>query len=430
MKDLLAELGNPQETFKSIHIAGTSGKGSTTTILSNLLCAHDFKVGTIVSPHILDIRERVQLNNALLSEEKFGRYYFEIEPSINKVNEGYSKSPVTYFEVMVALAYYAFAKEKVDYAVIETGLGGLLDGTNTISRADKLSIITSIGLDHTHILGNTLTKIARQKAGIFNERSRCFSLQLPKRVVQVLQSTADERMATLTIIKNETNYKVHSNGKFDFKYEGLNLEDIELNLHGRYQIENTSLALAALQELALRDEWSTNKNLVYETLRSINFVARFNIIKKGDCTLIIDGAHNPQKMKAFTKSLRALLPDRKFFFFIAFKAGKDISNMLKYITPIAKHIYVSNFFIDKTCTVVESIDPKLVTKELRLFGYKNYSIINPGAICDLICDQTGDFVMTGSLYFISDQLTRHMHLRNKKKHVDLNQELECIKNNS
>src|SRR3989344_5192458 len=157
-KQLLSLLGNPQNKLKTIHVAGTSGKGSTAMALSHILVAHGFKVGLTVSPHVYDIRERCQINNRAITTKKFQTYLSQILPVIEKLKKR-TKVP-TYFEALVALAFVAFAAEEVDYAIVETGMGGLLDATNTVDRDDKLCLLTKIGYDHTQILGNSLEEIA------------------------------------------------------------------------------------------------------------------------------------------------------------------------------------------------------------------------------------------------------------------------------
>lgn len=161
-KDFLHLLGDPQEKLKIIHVAGTSGKGSTCYLISSLLESQGFKVGLHQSPHLTDVTERFQINNQNISKEDFVDYLNKIIPAIEKIKH------ITYFEILVGLAFYIFNDKKVDYAVMETGLGGWYDGTNVVSRPDKLSVITKIGLDHTAILGETIEKIALQKAMITN----------------------------------------------------------------------------------------------------------------------------------------------------------------------------------------------------------------------------------------------------------------------
>src|SRR5574344_2950696 len=167
MKLLMEYLGNPQDDLKVIHVAGTSGKTSTTYYIRALLQASSLKTGLTISPHIATIRERIQINGELVEEDSFVDYFNEFYDGV----QGFDPKP-TFFELVTAFAYWVFKKEKVDYAIIETGLGGRLDATNVVERTDKVSIITPIGFDHTDILGNTLKSIAGEKAEIIQPGSK------------------------------------------------------------------------------------------------------------------------------------------------------------------------------------------------------------------------------------------------------------------
>ena len=202
MRTLAEVLGNPQEKYQVIHIAGTSGKGSTAAMISTMLTSHGFKIGLQVSPHLLDIRERVQINNELLSKEKFVTYLNEIAPHVEKVSRG-DCGQVTYFEILVALAYYAFWKEEVVYAVMETGMGGLYDGTNIIQNPEKLAVITRIGHDHTSILGKTLPEITQQKAGIIHQGNMVITVDQPESMLNVIKKAVEKQHSLLKIIRKK-----------------------------------------------------------------------------------------------------------------------------------------------------------------------------------------------------------------------------------
>src|SRR3989338_6614462 len=173
-KYFLHLLGRPQEKLKIIHVAGTSGKGSTCYLISSLLASQGFKVGLHQSPHLTDVTERFQINNQIISKEELVNYLNKIIPMVNLVGKTFHGS-LTYFEILIGLAYLIFYEKKIDYAVMETGLGGWFDATNVVERSDKLAILTKIGLDHINILGKTIEEIALQKAMIINEKSQAIS---------------------------------------------------------------------------------------------------------------------------------------------------------------------------------------------------------------------------------------------------------------
>jgi dihydrofolate synthase/folylpolyglutamate synthase len=201
IRRLLNELGNPQNKIQVIHIAGTSGKGSTSTILSTILTSQGFKTGLFISPHMISLNERIQINNLNISDEDFINVYEKVKTIIIKINKK-EEQEVTFFEALTAMAFYHFAEQKVDYAVIETGLGGIVDPTNIVEDKDKIAIITKIGFDHTDILGKTLTLIAKQKAGIIHNKNVCISAAQKPQVTKVLESACQSTKSNFFQIGN------------------------------------------------------------------------------------------------------------------------------------------------------------------------------------------------------------------------------------
>ncbi|MDO9028430.1 MAG: Mur ligase family protein, partial [Candidatus Roizmanbacteria bacterium] len=328
-KYFLKLLGDPQNKLKVIHIAGTSGKGSTCYLISSLLKAHGFKVGFHQSPHLTDVRERFQINNQIISKEEFIFYLNKIIPIINMVGKTFHGS-LTYFEILVGLAYLIFLDKKVDYAVMETGLGGWYDATNVVERPDKLAVLTKIGLDHTNILGKTIKEIALQKAMIINNKSQVISInQLPS-AKKVIEEVVRKKQAKVIFV-TKNNFK--------------------LNLIGEYQKENASLALESLRFLGKRDRFLINQEKIKKVFATAHFPGRFDVKKaclpagrSKEKTVVFDGAHNPQKMLAFINALIKEYPDKKFNFLLAFKSGKDYKKILKIITPWADSITLTSFF--------------------------------------------------------------------------------------
>lgn len=406
-KHLLKLLGSPQDKLKVIHIAGTSGKGSTSFIISTILGSQGFKVGLSLSPHLLDIRERFQINNKLISKEEFVKYLNEIVPAVEKTSKTKFGAP-TYFEILVSLAYYIFQKVGVDYAVMETGLGGMLDGTNVVSRKDKIAVITKIGHDHTKILGNTLYEIALQKAGIIKPNNVVITTKQQFRVLRVFEKAALVNNSKLYVIdKNNTkNISLVPNPTFTFKFNDLLLKDIELKMLGSFQVQNCSLALAVVILLSRRNKFLLDGKCLKESLKNCLFMGRMQKVIKDGHTIIIDGAHNPQKMKEFTKNLKIYFPKQKFVFLIGFKKGKDYKNILKYIVPIAEKLFVTSFFNQTKFQGISvlSENPQNITRILEDLSFKKYEIYknNGDALKALIKHKGAVKVITGSLYLISE----------------------------
>ncbi|MDO8497561.1 MAG: Mur ligase family protein [bacterium] len=411
-KYLLILLGEPQNKLRVIHVAGTSGKGSTCHLIYNILQSQGFKVGFHVSPHLNDLRERFQINNTLIPIEEFCQYLNEVIPFVEKMKDTEFGLP-TYFEMIVAFAYYVFYKKRVEYVVMETGLGGLYDATNVVDREDKIAVITRIGHDHTEILGKTLDKIAFQKAGIIYSRNTVITIQQSPKVLKVIQTEANKKQAKFYIIrpKNISHTTLIPQPQFDFHFFDYTLSGIKLGLLGSFQIENASLALGVILLLSRKDNFTVDVDRLKHSLRTSLFPGRMQIVKSKGQTIVIDGAHNPQKMKMFIQNLKIYFPDQKYTFLIAFKRGKDYKPMLKYILPEAKKIIITSFFNESQGLRILAEDPLVIAKILEKLHFKNYIIIPDtfSALEELYKDTSPIKVITGSLYLIGEVYSKLRH---------------------
>lgn len=403
--EFLKLLGSPQNKIPCIHVAGTSGKGSTSFMIGSFLHTLGFKVGLHLSPHLLDIRERALINNLLIDEKKYIRYFEQIIPMIEKMRNS-SFGMITYFEVLVGLTYYIFAQEQVDYMVIEVGLGGRYDGTNIIDRPDKLSIISKIGLDHVQVLGNTRAKIAYQKAMICMEKGTMISIFQTPSVEKMIKSIANEKKAELFLIekKNIKNSSlIGEKTQFSLVWNEVEYKKILIGLFGLHQAENAALAIASVLYLGKRDHFDVDMEKVRTCAKSLRFKGRMDIIKQKNKKIIIDGAHNEQKMKAFLKALSAIEINKKYTFVIAFKKGKDYKKMLHLIIPFAQKVIITTIFSESQDLFHFSTDPNIIKDELNHLGFMNITIIEKiKMVRDYIYNCKTDVVVTGSLYLLGD----------------------------
>lgn len=383
MRYFLSFLGSPENKLKLIHIAGTAGKGSTCYLISSLLTAHGYKVGLHLSPHLTDVRERFQINNKIISKKDFVLYLNKVIPFIEKV-ESSIYGDLSYFEVLVGLAFYIFEKEKVDYAVIETGLGGWYDATNVIERKDKIAVLTKIGFDHMEILGKTLKDIAMQKAMIIKKNNLAISTRQKKVAEKVIKQIA----------KNQ-------NSKLIFAGETL---PFFVNLIGDYQRENASLALKTVRTVGQRDGFEVKDKTVKKVFGQAKFIGRFDIRRFKGKTVVLDGAHNQPKMKAFSSNLKQRFPNEKFLFLIAFKKGKDYKSMLRYIVSLASKITVTSFFVNNQDLIHLSEKPEAIVEELERFKFRDYQIIaDPKKAFKTVVDiPKSKVIITGSLYLLGE----------------------------
>ncbi len=383
MRYFLSLLGSPQNKLKVIHVAGTAGKGSTCYFISSLMAAHGFQVGLHLSPHLTDVRERFQINNKIIPKEKFVLYLNKVIPSINTVEDS-EFGKLSYFEVLVGLAFYIFEKEKVDYAVIETGLGGLYDATNVVDRKDKTCVINKIGFDHMEILGKTLKEIAFQKAMIIQKNNLAVSTTQENEAMKVIKQVA----------KNNNSKLIFAGERFDFF----------VNLIGDYQRDNASLAFTAVKELSKRDGFLLDRDKIKRVFRQAKFIGRFDIKNINGKTVVLDGAHNQPKMEAFSKALTKQFPRQRFNFLLSFKKGKDYQSMLRYLVPLASKITITSFFTDNQDLIQLSEKPETIGKQLEVIGFKDYkTITDPKKGLTTVFDESkGIVVITGSLYLLGE----------------------------
>ncbi len=394
-KYFLHLLGNPQEKLKIIHVAGTSGKGSTCYLISSLLIDQGFKVGFHQSPHLTDMTERFQINGKRISQKKFVSYLNKIIPMVNMVGKTFHGS-LTYFEILVGLAYFIFYDKKIDYVVMETGLGGWYDATNVVERSDKLAVLTKISLDHTNILGKTLAEIAFQKAMIINENSQAISIDQDVKAEKVIKQVVKDKQARIMFV-GEIYHLNNDRAKM--------VNNFRLNLIGEYQKENAGLALAVVNFLGKRDGFVISQEKIKKVFATAYFPGRFDVKKINGKTVIFDGAHNPQKMEAFIGSLIKKYPDKKFNFLLAFKKGKDYQDMLKIIilkTAVHK-IILTTFFTENQDMINLSEKPLIVGQQLKKIGFNNFEInLSLKKAWEIILNKKEPIVVTGSLYLIGE----------------------------
>jgi len=408
-RKFLELLGNPQEKLRVIHVAGTSGKGSTSALIAELLKSHGVRVGLHLSPHILDVRERVQVDGEILTEVNFCSYLEDLLPLIEELEKTKFGMP-TYFETLVVLAFYSFWKEKVEFAVMETGLGGLLDATNVVNRKNKICVLTRIGLDHTEILGKTYPEIAFQKAGIIHGGNLVVALEQSPEVNQVFAQVAEKKGADLQILVAKKHFlpleaSLEIGNSFDFEWKNVHLLKVQLGIYGDFQIENAALALATFCEVA-NSNFVLNEVKIRDTLEHFSLPARMQIVQVGKKRFMIDGAHNEQKMQAFLDSLVKLFPKRKFAFLLAFKRGKDFQAMTQCIMKVASHITLTTFFTLNQDMPHLSTSPELVAEFLEKEGFQDYEIVeNPEeALQKNLSRMEEMLIVTGSLYLAGEIL--------------------------
>jgi len=376
MQHLMKGLGDPQEKLRIIHVAGTSGKTSTSYYVADMLKRAGKTVGLTVSPHVDSVNERVQINGQKLSEQDFCNAlgeFLEI-PTVQQTK-------ASYFGLLAAFAYWYFAHKQVDYAVVEVGMGGRLDATNVVARPDKLCVITDIGFDHMHMLGNTIAAIATEKAGIIQEENMVLVARQDEEALQVIRARANEKHAELTIIA-----------------QSAEAPDV-LPL---FQRRNWSLAKAAVETLAVRDEFQVSLQTL-QASAAVRVPGRMEVTKWKGKTLICDGAHNAQKIAALTGSIAQKYPGQKAVVLLSFIEGKDtaLADSMKSLQSIADRIIVTKFENAQDMSR-KSIEPAQIAEAATTAGFSEVRVIEDPeeALQVLEGDAHQLCVITGSLYLL------------------------------
>lgn len=327
MKNLLRKLDNPQDKIRTVHIAGTKGKGSTTAMTAAMLEAQGLRVGTYTSPHLIDLRERICINGEMIGQDDFAKYVRQIEPIVKKL-----KPLPTYFDVITAIAFRYFADQKVDIAVIETGLGGRLDSTNVIKP--EVSAISSISFDHMQQLGYSLAKIAAEKAGIFKPGVPAISVSQVPEVEAVLKRVAGEVGAPLDICGSsiEFSYRFEASRMGGRQYRVClttntsKYEHITVPLYGEHQALNCGLAMAIIDRLKGRG-FPIDDGKAMEGLAKAAISGRMELIKQTP-KIMVDAAHNAASVDALMRAIGQHVPYDSLVVIFGCCGDKDIEGML------------------------------------------------------------------------------------------------------
>jgi len=335
MRDFLDLLDNPQQNYKVIHIAGTKGKGSTGAMIASILNRSGLKTGFYTSPHMIDFNERIRIGDEQISHQEIINYINKLKPMIERVPE------LTTFEIITGLAFKYFADRKIDYGVIEVGMGGRFDATNVV--LPQLSIITSISFDHTKVLGKTLKKIAFEKAGIIKKGIPVIVSKQKSSPLEEIKRIAFERKARMVYAPDLYFVKT---GQYSLKGQSFTLQrnkqkpiDIFISLLGDHQIDNAVTALACIEELR-RQGIHIDSDAISFGFKNINWPGRFEVINNKPL-VIIDGAHNLDSFRKLAATIRKYLPEQQVLLIFGVSEDKKVEKMLNIIKPIIKTLIIT-----------------------------------------------------------------------------------------
>jgi len=390
---MLEEAGNPHLKFETVHIGGTNGKGSTAAFLDSILQARGLRTGRFTSPHLHHYGERMMINNQPLDDASLVELVGEIKPIIEKVEKNTGEGPPSFFEVTAFLAFYYFAREKIDLGVMEVGLGGRLDATNTVKPT--LTAITNVGLEHTHFLGDTIEKIAWEKAGIIKEGIPLITgAQSP--ALEIIKGRAEEKNAPLTILSEDYSWDRQEQRlegqKFNLEGPSAKYNNLSIPLPGRHQMENAVLAVVLAEQLGVKEK------IIREGLARAYWPGRLEVAGLQPL-IILDGAHNLTGFEMLTSFLDDEFPGQQVVFVLSFLKDKDINPFLEKINHRAQAIIFSradNFRAASPWALREMIkDEKIPVEVIPRIGEalaRAREISGPGGI---VC-------LTGSLYAVGE----------------------------
>ncbi len=402
MSEFLVRLGRPELHIPFVHVAGTNGKGSVSVTLLTILSQAGYKVGLYTSPHLSSVRERFRINNRYISEDDFVLYADGIRKILGRTR-------ITYFEFTTAMALLWFAAEKVDLAIMETGLGGRLDATNIISPL--ISLITNVSMDHEAYLGNTLAEVAGEKAGIIKPGIPLVSGVAPDDSLTVVQQTCRKKNAPFFLFNRDFSARAGATG---FDYSGIKqkLSDLPLSLKGEHQLANTALALAVV-ELLREKGFSCSREQIRQSLPLVSWPGRLEYFclnadhcpiseingRANDCKrYLLDGAHNPAGIKCLQKALLDDFNYQRLIMVWAGMADKDLQNMLPVIAPVCDNLIFCRPEEERSATPAELLT--MLDEKIKPLAQAAESVPSALRIAENLAGPEDLICVAGSLYLI------------------------------
>lgn len=394
---LLDFLGNPQDSFKSIHIAGTNGKGTVASVINSMLIQAGKSTGLYTSPHILDFRERVIVNGSMISKKFVIDFTNRLVPIIEKIKP-------SFYEVNTAMAFEYFKLKKVEYGVIETGLGGRLDSTNIVTPI--ISIITSIAIEHTDYLGDTIEKIAFEKAGIIKKNAPCVVGKLDPSALKVVKDQAEEMNAPLTIAANVAKAEIEKYGNNGFTFTLTDGEKtfsgLKFPMQGDYQKKNIATSYTAMKIISEKEGFTLTDRVIKKGFANLIsnslFHGRFQYIRHKP-KIIIDISHNPQALSNLRESLKNVKYDKLYVLF-GLLSDKDHKACLEQIEKLKADVVLTKPNYKRAAEPIDLYDH--VTKRNMFVVIEDF----PLAVSYIKgkIKKTDLLLVTGSFFMVSDFL--------------------------
>ncbi|MFH1031062.1 MAG: folylpolyglutamate synthase/dihydrofolate synthase family protein [Chloroflexota bacterium] len=398
--EVLERLGNPHLAAKTVHIAGTKGKGSVAAMVASVLTHSGYVTGFYISPHLINFNERIQIDCKPISNEELVTLLDKVKPEVEAVNKRNAYGQLTTFEIMTALGFAYFKQRGVDFQVIEVGLGGRLDATNVVKS--EVSVITSIGFDHTEVLGNTLTEIATEKAGIIKPNGIVVSSPQVDEAARVIEQICLKQKAKLVTVGRDVTWK-----RLEFNSERQSLQvkgrldnyKLSIPLIGRHQLENAATAVAALEVLAEKG-FKITRDSIEKGMERLSWPGRLQVLSRRPL-LVVDGAHNPYSAQKLRQALGEYLDFEKAILIIGTSIDKDIAGIVSELAPIFNKVIVTHA-VHPRATPNERI-----VAEFNKFGVETQAAEDVPAALRMALAQAGErdlICATGSLFVVGETI--------------------------
>jgi dihydrofolate synthase/folylpolyglutamate synthase len=400
VEELLNRMGDPQLAARTIHIAGTKGKGSVAAMMAQVLSDSSYKTGLYTSPHLHTLRERISVDGSLISEAEFAAAMAEVKPFIESMKQDATFRQLTYFEALTALTFAYFRKKHVYFQVLEVGLGGRLDATNVAKPV--ICIITPISLDHTQILGDRLEEIAREKAGIIKPGCWVVLSPQPEEAASVISDICREKEARVVQVGEEITWHKISG---DLRRQSLVIEgrtskyQVSIPLLGDFQLENAVVAVAALEILASAG-FAISAADIAQGLARVKWPGRFQILQQHP-TVLIDGAHNVASMKVLVSNIKAYFSYKRIFLVFGTSCDKDIPGIINELVPLSPQVIVTQTPHSRAATIstlAAEFSKRGIEPETR------ETIAEAISRALSLADRTDIICVTGSLFVVAEAL--------------------------
>ncbi|WP_206166948.1 bifunctional folylpolyglutamate synthase/dihydrofolate synthase [Mammaliicoccus sciuri] len=389
MKWMLDKLGNPEEKIQAVHVVGTNGKGSTVSYLREALVANNYEIGTFTSPYIVTFNERISINGTPITDDELVELVQIVKPISERLESETDLGPATEFEIITLMMFVYFGTvHPVDFVIIEAGLGALNDSTNVFQPI--MTVLTSIGLDHTNILGDTYMDIAREKAGVIKPSVPLVYAIKPKDALHFVREVVEKNYNKGLELDRDF-HVLSDDTEFTYRYGSYELENIQLKMIGQHQHENAALAITTLIEMYQRGMIQLNFNTMIDAIEHTTWSGRIEKVQE-EPIILIDGAHNRESIDALVDTLKQYYSDKKIDVLFAAIDGKPIGKMMNSIEEIANRFYVTTFDFPKALPIDAVYD---YLEHHHIEKVQNYP--------QFIEQYDGELlVVTGSLYFISE----------------------------